>query len=72
MHIKELNERAHEKGCDDCSNSGYCDDISRSAAGNQKESHTKQHAHYISNDSHILELAALPGVHDNQGNGIVS
>ncbi len=41
MHIKELDERAHEKGCDDCSNSGNCDDISRSAAGNQKESNTK-------------------------------
>lgn len=71
MHIKELDKRAHEKGGNYCSDPGNRDDSFRSPTGNQKESHTQQYAHYISNYSHVLELATLLGVHNNQGNGIV-
>ncbi len=71
MHIEELNERAHEEGGDDRSDARDRGDGGDFAAGQKEQADAEYYAYQIGDDPDVLELAFLPGVADDQRDGVI-
>lgn len=71
MNVKEFDERAHKKRCDDCASPGDCNYGAGCTARKQKQRNTENNAHKVCDYAHILELALMPCVHDNQRNRVI-
>ena len=71
MNIEELDERTHEKRCDNRAYTSDCNNSPDDTARNKEKCYTEDYADKIGDDAHVLELAFMPCVHNNKRNCVI-
>ena len=71
MDFEKVDQGAHKEGGDDSADSGDGADPAEFSAGEEEQRAAGDDADQVRDDADVFELADLPGIGYNEGNGIV-